>query len=76
MHFDDFLTSFDEEETAVQSITPLEVAELQPEDRLLVVTCNYQFAEQTKSDDCPADRFVLANDSVGFHLITALADAE
>jgi hypothetical protein len=37
----DFLSTFDDEETAVESITPLEVAELKPGDRLLIVTCNY-----------------------------------
>jgi hypothetical protein len=76
LHFDDFLMTFDDDDTAVQSITPLQIAELQPGDRLLVVTCNYQFADNTENNDCPADRFVLANDSVGFHLVTALGDAE
>ena len=45
--FEDFLTASDDEETTVESITPLEVVELKPGDRLLVVTCNYQLAEKT-----------------------------
>src|SRR5215472_7100319 len=45
---EDFLTTFDDEETAVESITPLQVAELKPGDRLLVVTCNYELAYKTK----------------------------
>ena len=36
LRFEDFLTTLDDERTAVQSITPLQVAELQPRDRLLV----------------------------------------
>ena len=33
-----FLTTFDDEETAVESITPLQVAGLNPRDCLLVLT--------------------------------------
>ena len=72
LRFEDFLTTVDDEGTAVQSITPLEVAELQPRDRLLVVTCDYQLADKTKASAGVEDRFVLAADSVGFHLIAAL----
>ena len=72
LRFEDFLTTLDDEGTAVQSITPLQVAELQPRDRLLVVTCDYQLADKTKASAGVEDRFVLAADSVGFHLIAAL----
>ena len=72
LRFEDFLTTLDDEGTAVQSITPLQVAELQPRDRLLVVTCDYQLADKTKASAGVEDRFVLAADSVGFHLIVAL----
>jgi len=60
----------------IQSITPLQVAELQPRDRLLVVTCAYQLADKTEASDDMEDRFVLAADSLGFHLITALFSQE
>jgi hypothetical protein len=73
LRFEDFLSTFDDEETAVESITPLEVAELKPGDRLLIVTCNYQLAEKTEHKGNLDDRFVLAADSVGFHLIVALS---
>jgi len=72
--FEDFLTTFDGEETAVESITPLQVAELKPKDRLLVVTCNYELADKTKRNGDLEDCFVLAADSVGFHLIGALSE--
>ena len=73
LRFEDFLTTFDDEETAVESITPLRVAELKQGDRLLVVTCNYQLADKTKRNGDLEDCFVLAADSVGFHLIEALS---
>ena len=53
LRFEDFLTTLDDEGTAVQSITPLQVAELQPRDRLLVVTCDYQLADKTKASAEP-----------------------
>jgi hypothetical protein len=76
LRFEDFLTTFDDEETAVQSITPLQAAELKPRDRLLVVTCGYQLADKTEHNTDLEDRFVLAADSVGFHLIAALSPQE
>ncbi len=76
LRFEDFLTTFRHEEAAVQSITPLQVVELQPRDRLLVVTCNYQLADKTETSADLEDRFVLAADSVGFHLIAALSPHE
>jgi len=48
LRFEDFLTTFDNEENAVESIPPLQVVELKPGDRLLIVTCNYQLADKTK----------------------------
>ena len=73
LRFEDFLTTFDDEETGVESIMPLQVAELQPGDRLLVVTCHYQLADKTKRNGELEGYFVLAADSVGFHLIAALS---
>lgn len=74
LRFEDFLTTFDDEETAIESIMPLQVAELKPGDRLLVVTCHYQLADKTKRNGELEDCFVLAADSVGFHLIAALTE--
>jgi hypothetical protein len=73
LRFEDFLTTFDDEETAVESITPLQVAELKPGDRLLIVTCNYQLADKAERNGDLEDCFVLAADSVSFHLISALS---
>ena len=70
---EDFLTTFDDEETAVESITPLQVAELKPGDRLLVVTCNYQLVDKAKRNGDLEDCFVLAAGSVGFHLVAGLS---
>ena len=66
----DFLiTTSDNGEIAVESIAPLELAELQPEDRLLIVTCNYQAAENAQARSSIEDIFVVAADSVTFHMI-------
>jgi hypothetical protein len=71
LRFEDFLTAFDDEEGPVYSIMPLQVAELQRADRLLVVTCNYEFARSTENKISLEERFALAEDSVEFHLISA-----
>jgi len=73
LRFKDFLTTFDDEEAAVESITPLQVAELKPGDRSLIVTCNYQLVDKAKRNGDFEGCFVLAVDSVGFHLIAALS---
>jgi hypothetical protein len=67
---------FDDDGASVQSIMPLEVAELRPEERLLIVTCNYRLIDKTDDQVDFEDRFALAADSVGFHLITALPQQE
>jgi hypothetical protein len=72
LRFEDFLSTFDDKETVVQSITPLQAVEMRPRDRLLVVTCDYQLADKSKVGADLEDRFVLAAESVGFNLITAL----
>ncbi|MGH8134564.1 MAG: hypothetical protein ACRETG_09230 [Steroidobacteraceae bacterium] len=71
LDLDDFLITLDEE-PAVQSIAPLQLAELQPGQRLLIVRCDYQLADGGKEKADPEDWFVLAQDSVAFHLIIAL----
>src|SRR5579863_7159403 len=58
LRFEDFLTTFDDEETAVESITPLQVAALKSGDRLLVVTCHYQLADKAKRSGDLEDCFV------------------
>jgi hypothetical protein len=73
LRFEDFLNTFDDGKSAVQSITPLQVAELKRGDRLLVVACDYKLADRTQYKADLEDRFVLAADSVGFHLISALS---
>jgi hypothetical protein len=72
LRFEDFLSAFDDKETVVQSITPLQAVELRPRDRLLVVTCDYQLADKSKAGAVLEDRFVLAAESAGFNLNTAL----
>lgn len=52
---------------------PLQVAELNPGDLLLVVTCNYKLADKAEHNGDLEGRFVLAADSVGFHLIATLS---
>jgi hypothetical protein len=76
LRFDDFLSTFDDDRSDVVSITPLQVAELEPGDGLLIVTCNYRIADHTGSSSDPQDRFVLAEDSVAFNLIRALFPPE
>jgi hypothetical protein len=44
--------------------------------RCSLVTCAYQRADKTEASDDIEDRFALAADSVGFHLITALFSKE
>ena len=58
------------------SIMPLQLAELRPGDSLLIVTCNYRIADNSGSTSDPEDRFVLAENSVAFNLITALLPQE
>jgi hypothetical protein len=76
IRFEDFLTTFDDDGASVQSIMPLEVVELRPKERLLIVTCNYRLIEKTDDRVHLEDRFVLVADSVGFHLIAALPPQE
>jgi hypothetical protein len=40
------------------------------------VTCAYQLADNAETSDDMEDRFVLAADSMGLHLITALFSQE
>jgi hypothetical protein len=70
LHFEDFLVTSDQGGVAVQSVTPLQAAELQAGDRLLIVTCDYQLAEHTQDSVEVEDLFVMAPESVTFHLIT------
>jgi len=74
--FEDFVSAFDGDGSDVVSITPLQLAELKSGDSLLIVTCNYRIADNTGSTSDPQDRFVLAEDSVVFNLVTALFPRE
>jgi hypothetical protein len=74
--FVDFLTTFDEEGSSIQSIMPLEVVALRPKERLLIVTCNYRLIDKTDDHVDLEHRFALTADSLGFHLITALPPRE
>ena len=76
IRFGDFLTTFDEEGASIQSIMPLEVVALRPNERMLIVTCNYRLIEKTDDHVNLEDRFALTADSLGFHLITALPQRE
>lgn len=77
LRFDNFLSTFDDDRSDVVSITPLQLAELEPGDGLLIVTCDYRISdnEQAGSSDLQ-DRFVLADDSVAFNLIAVLFPQE
>ena len=71
LRFEDFLSSFADQDGAVQSVTPIQVVSLQPGERMLVVTCSYAFSEADRAGD-PDERFAIAKDSVCFNLIAAL----
>jgi hypothetical protein len=76
LRFADFPSTLDDDRSDVVSITPLQLAELEPGDSLLIVTCNYRIADNTGSSSDPQDRFVVAEDSVAFNLISALFSQE
>ncbi len=74
--FEDFLSAFGGGRSDDVSIMPLQLAELKPGDSLLIVTCDYRIADNAGSSSDPQDRFVLAEDSITFNLITALFPQE
>jgi hypothetical protein len=76
IRFEDFLTTFDDDGASVQSIMPLDIVELRPKERLLIVTCNYRLIDKTDDHVDLEDGFALTADSVGFHLVTALPPQE
>jgi hypothetical protein len=69
--FEDFLSSFEDEDDPLQSIMPLQLACLAPGDRLLVASAAYQWLDGSED---PLDGLVLAADSVSFNLIEALGE--
>ena len=71
LRFEDFLSSIADENGTIQTVIPLQVACLQPGERMLVVSCNYAFAQGNKTGD-PDQLFTIAADSVSFSLIAAL----
>ena len=71
LRFEDFMSSFADQGVTRQSVTPLQLACLQPGERMLVVTCDYVFAQGNETGDLE-ERLAIAEDSVCFNLITAL----
>ena len=69
MALDDFLSTTGEGKTEVQHILPLNVARIEGESRLLVVTCNYMLGELLERTSEKLPPFAVALDSVKFHLI-------
>ena len=68
---EDFLMTAEGEDSANQVTHPLQLACLQPGDRLLVVTCDYAFDTSNKTADV-GDCFSIAEDTVRFDMIEAL----
>ncbi|CAI10559.1 hypothetical protein p2A54 (plasmid) [Aromatoleum aromaticum EbN1] len=71
LRFEDFLSGSADREDGVQSVTPLQVARLQPGERMLGVSCDYVFSKNPGMAD-PENLFAIDAESVGFDLITAL----
>ncbi len=71
LRFEDFMSSFTDQGGTRQSVTPLQLACLQPGEQMLVVTCDYVFAQGNATGDLE-ERFAIAEDSVCFNLITTL----
>jgi len=64
----DFTSSFEHEGEPLYTITPLQCVQLEPQDQLLIVTCNYSVSkEKGESLLNPG----IATDSITFHLIEA-----
>jgi hypothetical protein len=71
LRFEDFLSGSADREGGAQSVTPLQTACLQPGDRMMVVSCSYDFSESPRTHD-PDDLFSIDRESVDFDLIAAL----
>jgi hypothetical protein len=71
----DFMMS--DEEDGLYSTSPLQIAQIRGESKLLVITCNYSMKKEQVAREASAidvdDWFVVAPDSVEFHLIEAIA---
>ena len=66
LSLEDFFSSSEEEGETISYVCPLGVASVKDQDRLLIVTCNYEFAARNHEDRLG---FAIAADSVTFHLI-------
>lgn len=66
---DDFLCDMGENGSPLYSIAPLQLVHVRAADRLLIVGCHYGFEPGLGN---PADRSIIAEDSVTFDLIEAL----
>jgi hypothetical protein len=71
----DFMMS--DEEDGLYSTSPLQIAQIRGESKLLVITCNYSMKEEQEAGEAGSvdidDWLVVAPDSVEFHLIEAIA---
>jgi hypothetical protein len=69
----DFMMS--DEEDGLYSTSPLQIAQIQEEAKLLVITCNYTMRQESREAESidVDDWMVVAPDSIEFHLIEAIA---
>ena len=65
----DFCTEDKDESGPIFSIQPLQMAEVQNQNRLMVITCAYQLGEMTKKG---RPLFSIAPSSVAFHLFESI----
>jgi hypothetical protein len=69
----DFMMS--DEEDGLYSTSPLQIAQIRGESKLLVITCNYRMKKEQEAEEAGSinidDWLVVAPDSVEFHLIEA-----
>lgn len=73
LSLEDFFSAAEDEGRNIMHTTPLEAAELHNGDCLLVVSCNNQLKDTRHETDRVDDRFTIAEDSLSFDIIEALA---
>jgi hypothetical protein len=71
----DFCSQSEEDGKPLYHIQPLVMARVEDENRLLIVTCDYELGEQSERRQGDFPHFTIAPDSVKFHLIEAGATA-
>jgi hypothetical protein len=70
---EDFLSAGEEDDRNMVHTIPLEAAELRDGDCLLVVNCAYEATSRPNETDRVDNLFTIAEDSLSFNLIEALA---